>query len=53
MTRRKTKHEKEIQKHIDRWADLMMHIKEHPEVLDRIPDKANLLFGENDCIFIK
>jgi len=30
----------------------MMRIIKHPEIADRIPNRANLLFGEGDVIFI-
>ncbi len=52
MAKRMSKKDKEIQKHIDRWADLMERIIKHPEIADRIPNKANVMFGEGDVIFI-
>jgi hypothetical protein len=37
---------------VDRWADLMKRIIKNPEIADRIPNDANLLFGEGDVVFI-
>ncbi len=52
MAKRLSKADKKIQEHIDRWADLMERIIKHPEIADRIPNKANVMFGEGDVIFI-
>lgn len=52
MAKRISKRDKKIQAHIDRWADLMERIIKHPEIADRIPNKANVMFGEGDVIFI-
>jgi hypothetical protein len=43
---------REIQKHVDRWADLMHRIIKNPRIADRIPNHANVMFGEGDVIFI-
>jgi hypothetical protein len=52
MDKRKTKKDQTTQQHVDRWADLMTRIIKNPEIADRIPNHANLLFGEDDLIFI-
>lgn len=52
MAKKKSKKAEAIQWHMDRWADLMERIVKNPEIADRIPNDANLLFGENDIIFI-
>jgi hypothetical protein len=49
---KKYKRDPKVQYHFDRWADLMERILEHPEIADRIPNKANVMFGEGDVIFI-
>ena len=52
MAKRLSKTDRKIQEHVDRWADLMERIIKHPEIADRIPNKANVMFGEGDVIFI-
>ena len=52
MAKKNFKKNNMIQRHVDRWADLMLRIVKNPEIADRIPDQANLLFGEGDLIFI-
>ena len=52
MAKRMSKQDRKIQEHVDRWADLMERIIKHPEIADRIPNKANVMFGEGDVIFI-
>jgi hypothetical protein len=52
MAKTKSKKNEAIQRQVDRWADLMMRIIKNPEIADRIPNHANLLFGEDDVIFI-
>jgi len=49
---KKYKRDPKVQYHFDRWADLMERIIKHPEIADRIPNKANVMFGEGDVIFI-
>jgi hypothetical protein len=51
-TKKISKKNQIIQWHIDRWADLMQRIAKNPEIADRIPNNANLLFGDDDIIFI-
>jgi hypothetical protein len=41
-----------VQSRVDRWADLMKRIIKNPEIADRIPNHANLLFGDGDLIFV-
>lgn len=36
--------EKLVRKNLDLLADFMKHVFEHPEVLDRIPKDAELIF---------
>ena len=52
MAKNKSKQNQTTQYHFDRWADLMKRIVKNPEIADRIPNNANLLFGEGDLIFI-
>jgi hypothetical protein len=52
MVKRNHKKNQVTQRHVDRWADLMQRIINNPEIADRIPNHANLLFGEGDVIFI-
>ncbi len=49
---RKSKKNQVTQLHMDRWADLMRRIIKNPEIADRIPNHANLLFGEGDVIYV-
>jgi hypothetical protein len=37
---------------VDRWADLMTRIIKNPQIADRIPNHANLLFLDDDVILI-
>jgi hypothetical protein len=52
MAKRNHKKNPVTQQHVDRWADLMQRIIKNPEIADRIPNHANLLFGEGDVVFI-
>ena len=52
MATQRIKKNKTIQRHMDRWADLMRRIVKNPEIADRIPNHANLFFGEGDLIFV-
>jgi hypothetical protein len=52
MTKRKFKPDKETQYHVDRWADLMLRIIKNPEIVDRIPNDANLFFLNDDVVLI-
>jgi hypothetical protein len=52
MTRGKSKQDQAAQRQMDKWADLMQRIAKNPEIADRIPNDANLLFTEGDVIFI-
>jgi hypothetical protein len=52
MAKKKFKKEQTTQQHVDRWADFMTRIIKNPEIADRIPNHANLLFGEGDLVFI-
>ncbi len=52
MTKKKSKPDQITQRHFDRWADLMKRIIKNPEIADRIPNHANILFGQGDLIFI-
>ena len=52
MAKKKSKSDQITQQHVDRWADLMKRIIKNPEIADRIPNHANILFGQGDLIFI-
>ncbi len=52
MIRKNSKKNKEIQRHVDRWADLMTRISKNPEIADRIPNHANLFFVNDDVVLI-
>jgi hypothetical protein len=52
MAKKKSKPDQITQQHVDRWADLMKRIIKNPEIADRIPNHANILFGQGDLIFI-
>jgi len=53
MERKNSKKNREIQRHMDLWADLMHRIVKNPEIVDRIPNNANLLFSnDGELIFI-
>jgi len=53
MVRKNSKKNREIQRHMDLWADLMTRIMKNPEIADRIPNNANLLFSnDGEVIFI-
>lgn len=51
MAKRLSKSDRKKQELIDRRVDLMERIINKTEIADRIPNKANLLFGEDDVIF--
>jgi len=52
MANKNTRKDIDIQYHVDRWADLMKRIIKNPEIADRIPNHANLLFAEDDLVLI-
>ena len=52
MTKKKFKPDKATQVHVDRWADLMMRIIKNPEIVDRIPNNANLFFLNDEVVLI-
>jgi hypothetical protein len=52
MTGKDSKKNKDIQRHMDRWADLMQRIVKHPEIVDRIPNDANLFFLNDEVVLI-
>jgi len=52
MAKKKPKPHHNTQRQVDRWADLMKRITKDPEIADRIPNHAKLIFGEGDLIFI-
>jgi hypothetical protein len=52
MAKRKSKQEQAAQRQMDKWADFMKRIIKNPEIADRIPNDANLLFTDGDVIFI-
>jgi hypothetical protein len=53
MSKRKTKRDQAVQRQMNKWDDLMKRIMRNPEIADRIPNDANLLFTDaEDVIFI-
>jgi len=52
MVKRQSKQDQAAQRQMDKWADLMKRIIRNPEIADRIPNDANLLFTDGDVIFI-
>ncbi len=53
MAKRKSKRDQAVQRQMDKWDDLMKRIMRNPEIADRIPNHANLLFTDaDDVIFI-
>ena len=52
MAKRTSKQDQAAQRQMDNWADLMERIVKNPEIADRIPNDANLLFMDDDVILI-
>lgn len=53
MAKTTYKKNQSIQRQMDKWADLMKRIVKNPEIADRIPNHANLLFStDGEVIFI-
>jgi len=52
MAKKTSKQEQAAQRQMGNWADLMKRIIRNPEIADRIPNDANLLFTDSDVIFI-
>jgi len=52
MTKKKSSKNTAVQRHVDRWSDLMTRIIKNPEIADRIPNHANLFFLNDEVVLI-
>ena len=52
MARKKLSKNAAIQPHVDRWSDLMTRIIKNPEIMQRIPNHANLFFLNDEVVLI-